>query len=210
MLEEWRLGRGAGERIRRKQLPLILRGSRYADRLPIGRPEILQKGRSSRLRDFYRDWYTPGRMAVIAVGDVEPARMDSLIHLHFADLTARPKAPPTPVFEVPPHQETLVSIATDKEATRSQLAVYFKHPHRGPRTIADFRRGLADELFSTMLNARLDEIAHRGDSPFLNAGAFAFQLGKTLDVFGFTADAHSLNAASTSLLWYLTAEPTPD
>ena len=188
VLEEWRLGRGAAERIQRKQLPLILRGSRYADRLPIGKPEILQKAPSARLRDFYRDWYTPGRMVVIAVGDVEPARMDSLIHRHFGDLPARPKALPTPIFEVPPHQETLVSIATDKEATNATASVYFKHPHRGRRTVADFRRGLADELFSTMLNARLNEIAHHGDSPFLGAAAFAFPLGRTLDVYGLAAN----------------------
>jgi zinc protease len=187
VLEEWRLGRGAGERIRRKQLPLVLRGSRYADRLPIGKPEIIQKGRSSRLRDYYRDWYTPARMAVIAVGDLEPARIDSLIHRHFGDLPARPKAPPTPVFDVPPHQETLVSIATDKEATNSQATLYFKHAHRAERTVADFRRSLADELFSAMLNARLDEIAHRGDAPFLRAGAFEFGFGKTLDAYGLTA-----------------------
>jgi zinc protease len=187
VLEEWRLGRGAGERIQRQQLPVVLRGSRYADRLPIGKPEIIQKGPSSRLRDYYRDWYTPARMAVIAVGDVAPARMDSLIHVHFADLPSHPKAPPTPVFDVPPHQETLVSIATDKEATNSSAAIYFKHPHRGLRTVADFRRGLADDLFSTMLNARFNEIAHRGDAPFLSAGAFDFQLGKTLDIFVFSA-----------------------
>ena len=184
VLEEWRLGRGAQERILRKELPVILRGSRYAERLPIGKPEILRKGPAQRIRDYYHDWYVPARMAVIAVGDVDPARMDSLIHVHFGDLPARPDAPPTPTFEVPPHQETLVSIATDKEATNSQASIYFKHPHRGRWTVADFRRGLADELYSSMLNARFDEIAHRGNAPFLSAGANGFPLGRTLDVFG--------------------------
>jgi zinc protease len=187
VLEEWRLGRGAGERIQRQQLPVILRGSRYADRIPIGKPEILEKGSSTRIRDYYRDWYTPGRMAVIAVGDVEPARIEDLIRKHFAGLPARPKALATPVFDVPPHAETLVSIATDKEATNSQATVYFKHPHRASRTVGDFRRGLADELYTSMLNARLDEIAHRADAPFLNAGAYTFTLGRSLDLFAFTA-----------------------
>ncbi len=187
VLEEWRLGRGAGERIQRKQLPLVFRGSRYADRLPIGKPEIIQKAPYARLRAYYHDWYTPERMAVIAVGDIDPARMESLIRRHFGDLQPPAKRVPTPVYEVPPHPETLVSIVTDKEATNSGVAVYFKHAHRGERTVADFRRGLADELFGTMLNARIDEIAHRGDSPFLSAGAYAFPLGRTLDLYVLSA-----------------------
>jgi zinc protease len=188
VLEEWRLGRGAGERIQRKQFPLIFRGSRYAERLPIGQPEIIQKAPAKRVRDYYHDWYTPERMAVIAVGDVEPARMDSLIRLHFTDLPARPGAQPTPIFEVPPHQETLVSIATDKEATSSQVSIYFKNPHRGENTVADFRRGLSEGLYSSMLNARLNEIAHRADAPFLGGGAFGVPLGRTLDIYGVGAN----------------------
>ena len=42
IMEEWRLRRGAGARIQDKELPIILKGSRYADRIPIGKTEILQ------------------------------------------------------------------------------------------------------------------------------------------------------------------------
>ena len=38
VLEEWRLGRGAGQRMFDKQLPVLFKGSRYAERLPIGTP----------------------------------------------------------------------------------------------------------------------------------------------------------------------------
>lgn len=72
VMEEWRLGRGADERLLRQQFPVLFRGSRYADRLPIGKPEIIEHAPASRLRDFYRTWYTPDHMAVIAVGDALP------------------------------------------------------------------------------------------------------------------------------------------
>ena len=42
VMEEWRLGRGAGARMRDKLFPVLLKGSRYADRLPIGKPEIIR------------------------------------------------------------------------------------------------------------------------------------------------------------------------
>src|SRR5438093_7325194 len=173
VLEEWRLGRRAQQRLQRKQLPVLLRGSRYAERLPIGKPEIIEHAPASRLRDFYRTWYTPDRMAVIAVGDFDPTRMDSLIRVHFADLR-KPAAPrPTPQYGVPPHRETLISIATDKELPYNSASIAHMRPRRTQTTVRDYRRSLVESLFSSMLNARLDEIGHRGDAPFLWARGFS-------------------------------------
>ena len=42
ILEEWRLGLGADARMQDAQLPVLLKGSRYAERLPIGKPEIIR------------------------------------------------------------------------------------------------------------------------------------------------------------------------
>ncbi len=42
VLEEWRGRLGAQSRITDQQLPVIFAGSRYADRLPIGLPEVLR------------------------------------------------------------------------------------------------------------------------------------------------------------------------
>jgi zinc protease len=77
VLEEWRGGLGAGSRIRDKQFPVIFRGSKYADRLPIGQPEILRGATPAPLKRFYRDWYRPDLMAVIAVGDIDPDRINA-------------------------------------------------------------------------------------------------------------------------------------
>src|SRR5213596_480461 len=67
VMEEWRLGQGAGMRMLQKIFPVILKDSRYADRLPIGKPEIIQKGKAERLKQYYADWYRPDLMAIIAV-----------------------------------------------------------------------------------------------------------------------------------------------
>ena len=42
ILEEWRMGLGAGARMLDAQLPVLLKDSRYAERLPIGKPEIIR------------------------------------------------------------------------------------------------------------------------------------------------------------------------
>ena len=71
IIEEWRLGRGANARIRDKQLPILLKDSRYAQRLPIGKKEILESFTYDALKRFYTEWYRPELMAVIVVGDFD-------------------------------------------------------------------------------------------------------------------------------------------
>jgi zinc protease len=83
VMEEWRLGRGAGRRMLDKVFPVILKGSRYADRLPIGKPEIIQNGKQERIKQFYADWYRPDLMAVVAVGDFDKAAMEKMLTQSF-------------------------------------------------------------------------------------------------------------------------------
>ena len=72
VIEEWRLHQGAESRVRDKQFPVLFKDSRYADRLTIGDPEIIESASYDTVRRFYRDWYRPDLMAVIAVGDFDP------------------------------------------------------------------------------------------------------------------------------------------
>ena len=71
ILEERRLGRGAGQRMRDKYFPALLNNSQYAKRLPIGTEQVLTTFKPATLEQFYKDWYRPDLMAVIAVGDFD-------------------------------------------------------------------------------------------------------------------------------------------
>src|SRR3989475_8454467 len=116
VMEEWRLGRGAGARMRDKLFPVLLKGSRYADRLPIGKPEIIQGGKQERLKQFYADWYRPDLMAVVAVGDFDKAAIEKMITTHFASIPAANKPRARTNYDVPDHSGTTYAIATHNEA----------------------------------------------------------------------------------------------
>src|SRR5262245_26482085 len=118
VIEEWRLGLGASSRVRDKQLPLLFYKSRYAERLPIGKPEVIRSAPPERLRAFYDTWYRPERMAVIVVGDIAPDKIEAAIKTDFGPLAARAPAAPLPDSSVPIHKELLVSVVSDPEVTR--------------------------------------------------------------------------------------------
>lgn len=167
--EEWRLGRGAQMRMLDKQLPVLFKESRYAERLTIGKKAVIDTCHYDTLRRFYRDWYRPDLMAVLAVGDFDPAWISGLIKDHFAGIPSPPNPREREVFPVPDHKETLTSVATDPEATYTTAAIIFKSKAEEDVTVADYRRRLAERLHDKMLSDRLTELTKKADPPFLFA-----------------------------------------
>ena len=170
VLEEWRLGLGAQSRVRDKQIPVLFYQSRFAERLPIGKPDIIRTFPPARLRAFYDTYYRPERMAVIAVGDMDPQTLESDIKTAFSGVKDRAPAPPPRNVTVPLHKETLVSVVTDPELTQSNVDLLRKRPKDPSSTVGDYRRELVQQLFEQMLNARFEEIGRRPDAKFLSAG----------------------------------------
>ncbi len=171
VIEEWRLGRGAGARIFDRQFPILFQGSRYAERLVIGDKEVLESFEHEALKRFYRDWYRPDLMAVVAVGDFDIAVIEKLIEEHFGGLSSPAGARERPVFPVPDHEEPLFAIASDPEYGFNNVGVYWKQPLREEGTVAAYRQSIVESLFNQMLGQRLFELSQQADPPFLGASS---------------------------------------
>ncbi|MFC2117005.1 insulinase family protein, partial [Bacteroidota bacterium] len=183
VIEEWRLGRGAKMRMLDKQLPVIFRGSRYADRLPIGNMENLKTFQHETLKRFYRDWYRPELMAVIAVGDFDADSILELIGERFSDMPFNENTRAREAYPVPDHKETLFAIATDPEATSTNVSVYYKNDVSPESTVDDYRRMLIEQLFSRMLNIRLYELLNQAEPPYLYAYVLKNDLVRTKTIY---------------------------
>ena len=170
VVEEWRGSRGAQARVQDQQLPVVFEGSLYAERLPIGTPEVLETAPPETLRRFYDDWYRPSLMAVVAVGDFDAAQIEGMIKEYFSGLQEPENPRPRTMAEVPIDHPARVAIATDPEMPQSQVGVLYKQLPQSMNTVADFRRELVKDLYSGMLNARLNELRLQPDPPFVFAG----------------------------------------
>jgi len=190
VLEEWRLGQGAASRVRDRQFPVLFRGSRYAERLPIGDPEVLRTFRHGTLRRFYEQWYRPDLMAVVAVGDFDGAAVEARVRDLFGGLEGPADPRPRPEFAVPSHDETLVSSVADPELTVGSVNVIWKLPPAGEGTHGDYRRDLIEASWGSMLNFRFFEITQTSeDPPFLTAGGGKGSLVRGADAFQLRASA---------------------
>lgn len=186
IVEEWRLRRGAGARMQDQQFPVLLKGSRYATRLPVGTMEVVQNFKHERLKKFYTDWYRPELMAVVAVGDFDVTEIEGLIKQHFGSIPKSPATKLRPAYGVPDHPGTLYAVATDKEAAATSVTVYSKMAPRDRGTVGAYRREIVESLFSSMLSTRYGELAQKPDPPFLGAGTGrgAFVRGKDATTLG--------------------------
>ena len=171
IVEEWRMRRGAGARIQDEQFPVILRDSRYAERSPIGTVESLETFEHEALRRFYREWYRPDLMGVIAVGDFGGTEVEALLIEHFEGISAPENPRERTEYQVPDHGGTLFAITTDEELPSTSVTVYHKMALDEEETIGGYRQRIVEGLYNSMLNLRFSEIAREPDPPFLGAGS---------------------------------------
>lgn len=171
VLEESRLSKGSWERMSRQYFPKLLNGSKYADRLPIGKDSILKTFSYATLKNFYTNWYRPNLMAVIVVGDIDPAEAEKDVIAHFgkaknpANAPARPALTPIKSRTVP---EAMV--LTDEEATNTTVQVYnYVKPASPVKTWGDYRNSIIEGLVGSLISQRLSELAQKENPPFVFA-----------------------------------------
>ena len=187
VIEEWRLGQGASQRMREKWFPVMMKDSRYAERLPIGKKEVLENFKYKTLKNFYEKWYRPELMAVVVVGDIDVGKMEEKVKEQFSKIPASKKPIERPFYEVPPHQETLIATATDKEASFTQIQLLYKRPKKETETIKDYGDFVLQQVYDGMLNQRLSELTQQAEPPFMYAGAGYGAFVRTKDTYSYFA-----------------------
>ncbi len=189
VLEEKRLGKGAGERMRDKTFPVILNHSRYSDRLPIGVDTVLNNFNRSAILDFYKDWYRPDLQALIVVGDINVDSMEIRIRRMFSDLKNPINEKPRTKYTIALTGKNDFIAVTDKEFPYIVLQVMIKQKGEELVTLQDYQSSVDQGLYNQMLAARLAELSQKPNPPFIQASAEMSEFLGGLDAFTVTVVA---------------------
>ena len=207
VLEELRSRKGAQERMRNQYYPKLLNGSKYAERFPIGKEEVLKSFNPDKLRSFYHDWYRPDLMAVIVVGDIDPVEAETKIKEHFARLKNPDVERPRPaIIPIDARQNEEAISVSDREAEQTQIQItYYTKPLVVQTTWEEYKANLDRRLFAIMMNARFLEISQDTNPPFLVASSGFGSVIRGYETFSLTALTdkgdvkQSLNALVTEI-----------
>ncbi len=185
VLEESRLSKGSWERMSRQYFPKLLNGSKYAERLPIGKDTVLKTFSYATLKNFYTNWYRPNLMAVIVVGDIDPAAAEKDIIAHFGKAKNPPNAPVRPsIIPIKSRTAPEALVLTDEEATNTTVQVYnYVKPATPVKTWTDYRQSIVEGLVSSLIGQRLTELTQKENPPFIFANTSFSQFIRGYNTF---------------------------
>ena len=201
VIEEWRKSRGARARIGEIQRKEIFGDSRYAERAPIGEISILETFGREELVSFYKDWYRPDLMAVIAVGDFDGALVEEKIKKSFDTIPLQRLRKKRVEYSVPDRAADMVSIVTDSEAVSAEIRILYLFENPEQDSVGDYKDGIASSLFFSMLNNRFEEKRQERNPPCVRAVAGAGRLVSTKSAFSVvsTADPEKITGALSAV-----------
>jgi len=204
IMEEYRMGLGAWERLRKKWLPVLFKGSPYANRMTIGLPEIIEGAPAERLEGFYKKWYKADNMALVLVGDFDGAALEASLADHFK--IEKPAIPTNrPMYDLPPPKKGSIEVLTltDPELTAVYIDLYFKRvPQARRNDLAYYRSEIIDYLIDKMLELRFEEALLKPETPHVsvNAGTAGYAASSRFYVLMSQSKTGSAEASLEDLL----------
>ena len=203
VLDEWRGSEASSDgRIFDGLEELLLTGSPYEGRDPIGNETAIATMDAEPLRAFYDDWYRPDNAAVIVVGDIDPGEIERGLVARFGSLVARGSSPERPELIVEPAGEPRVVIVADPDVAEGFAQVTLPTaPKSDLAAEADLQASVLDALAFDIIATRLGNDALRGDAPFDDARVDSSGFVRGLDApeIVVSADGDALEASTQAV-----------
>ena len=207
--EEWRTRKNASQRMIFKVIPVVLKGSKYAERDIIGNIDIIKNFPYSTLRDYYHKWYRPDLQAIAIVGDINVDEVENKIKTLFSSIPAAVNPAPRNYVEVPYHKETNYVLAEDKEAPQTSVSVIVLHkavPAEN-KNLKYIRDSHIISLMNSMINTRISELLQKENPPFVIGNvSFDGYYARGYDAFTISAYARKNEEAKALEAIYTEAE----
>lgn len=207
--EEWRTSKNASRRLIFQVIPVVLKGSKYAERDIIGDIDVIKNFDYKTLRDFYHDWYRTDLQAIAVAGDINVDEIESKIVSLFSKIPAVQNPLPREFQKIPDHNETRFVLATDKEAPQTLVSVVTLHEAvpKEKKNLEYIRNSHVISLMNSMLSTRISELLQKGNPPFASGSiSFGEYYARGYDALSITAVARKNEEARALEAIYTEAE----
>lgn len=181
--EEWRTRRSPQFRMRLETSKALYKGSKYAKHDVIGKLDIIDNCDYETLRSFYDDWYRPDLQAIAVVGDVDASQIENKVKELFGSIESPENPKERYEEDIPGNEEPLIAIASDPEASSSQVRIAYKHDAIREKDLAYFKNTYKHQLYNMMMNDRLSELTQKEDAPFVNGYTYYGSLVRSKDAY---------------------------
>lgn len=171
IIEEWRARtQNIHGRITDKTTSLLLKDSHYAKRLPIGDMDIIKKISRERIMDFYKRWYRPNLMSIVAIGDIKTDVLKTSITEIMGTIPASDEKHELTKYEIPIQKKKTINIMKDKELLANEVYIMQQSEDNNPITTAgQIREQFALNFAAIIMNQRFAEITNKPDAKWLRA-----------------------------------------
>lgn len=202
--EEWRLRTSPNSRMLERNLEKLYPGSKYGKRYPIGLMSVVDNFKRKELVDYYHKWYHPSHQGIIVIGDVDVNKTEAEIKKLFGDIKNPVNEAPLANEPVPDNAQPIVVIDKDKEFQQSFVSLMIKHdvvPDSLKQGLQYLLYNYAKDAAFSMLNARFNEAAQKGDCPFVGAQAddSNYLLSKTKDALSIDVMPKDMSQTANAL-----------
>ena len=207
--EEWRTSKNANRRMIFEVIPVILKGSKYAERDIIGSLDVIKNFSYDTLRNYYHKWYRTDLQAIAIVGDINVEEVEGKVKTLFSTIPLIENPSPRNPVEVPYHKETNFVLAQDKEAPQTSVSVITlqKTIPRQDKNLKYIRDSHIISLMNSMINTRINELLQKENPPFvIGSVSFGGYFARGYDAFSINATARKNEEALALSAIYIEAQ----
>jgi zinc protease len=167
-----------------------LPGAPVSRALPIGDPQVIGTAPADRIRDLYTRYYTPGRAAIVVVGNVDVRAVEAKIHARFSKWRGAGETAGDPVAaHIDPERPSAAAYFRDPDVPTSVSLFVIKPRDDRPDSVAQRRDDLLRTLANAIVSRRIARLARDADAAILGGGASNGEVFSTAEQSAITIGA---------------------
>ena len=164
-------------------------------RMAIGIEPVIESASREQFVDYYEKWYTTDRMVLVAVGEIDPGKMASMIEDFFSSMKAPPERRVDPKIGEVSGKGIFLHLSREPEAPWTKVSIQTLRPSLGRRDTFERRRGkLYRSIATAVINRRLEILAKDEGASFRSGVAYAYDWLDFVEIAG-------IELQTTSELW---------